>query len=80
VNESKAKGLHKRMLLMSLSHEFRNPLNGNYSLTTLGLLTMLPLLREKLEDAMDQYQVDAVITCARYLTNYVNNFLVLTLR
>jgi len=61
------KGRHKMMLLMSLSHELRNPVNG--------LLTMLPLLKEKLTDSQDLYYVDAIMTCAKVLNNYINNCL-----
>ncbi len=73
---SKTKGLHRRMLLMSMSHEFRNPVNGIRRNNWEGLLAMLPLLKERLSDPQDQYQVDAIITCAKFLNNYISNWLV----
>ncbi len=37
---------------------------------------MLPLLKERLSDPQDQYQLDAIITCAKFLHNYMGNCLV----
>ena len=37
---------------------------------------MLPLLKEKLVDEQDLYMIDAIITCVKFLENYISNSLV----
>jgi hypothetical protein len=41
-----------------------------------GVLTLLPMLKEKLADKQDQYYLDAALTSARFVHNFVSNVLV----
>lgn len=52
---------------MTFSHEFKTPING--------VLTILPLLKDKLIDTQDKLHLDAAITSARLLSNFLNNFI-----
>ena len=40
------------------------------------MLTILPLLKERLTDRQDIYNLDAAITSAKLLNNYISNCLV----
>ena len=42
----------------------------------LGLLAILPLLKERLTEPQDQYDLETAITSSKFLNNYINNCLV----
>jgi len=58
-------------MLITFSHELRTPING--------VLTILPMLKESLTNKQDQLQLDAAITSARFLNNYIRCCIVIIL-
>lgn len=45
-------------------------------LLNLGVLTILPMLKERLLDPQDRLQVDAAYTSAKFLNNYIRSCIV----
>ena len=68
------------MLLISFSHELKTPLHGSVEESMIiGVLAILPLLKERLVDKQDKYDIDTAITSSKFLNNYINNCLVICL-
>ncbi len=79
-HEAKIKDPSKLRVLTSFSHELRTSLNGRQRARIVGVLMLLPMLKERLADKQDKYYLEAALTSARILYNFVSNVLVDGLR
>ena len=75
-NKARPRDRSKLMVLTSFSHELRTSLNGMWLGRRVGVLMLLPMLKERLGDKQDRYYLDAALTSARFIHNFVSNVLV----